>query len=245
MSYVLLAIFGIVAALVVAKASANRAGTSLVPVFQITGAIALYTLALLTLLLAPSRFGFGMMLASLATVLLVYWQRGRVQPMAGPMGQGGGAGQSAGSQVRTRWLEMTLDHATGAMHGTVREGAYAGVALDQLSLPDLETLYLELKDDMQSVQLLEAWLDRKDPEWRDAFGAAENSSQKSGWSGGASRGPTSRAEALAILGLDETASDDKIRSTHRELMKKLHPDQGGSTVLATQINAARALLLDE
>ncbi|MEL7543593.1 MAG: molecular chaperone DnaJ [Pseudomonadota bacterium] len=244
MSYVLLAIFGIVAALVLAKASANRAGTSLLPVFQICGAIVLYVLALLTLLLAPSRFGFAVLLASLATVLLTYWQRGRVQPMAGPAGQGRAAHGGAGSQVRTRWLEMTLDHATGAMHGSVREGAYAGASLDQLSLPDLETLYLELKDDMQSVQLLEAWLDRKDPEWRNTFGAGQTAGKASGWSG-ASRGPTSRAEALAILGLDETASDDDIRATHRDLMKKLHPDQGGSTVLATQINAARAFLLGE
>jgi DnaJ homolog subfamily C member 19 len=52
----------------------------------------------------------------------------------------------------------------------------------------------------------------------------------------------SRQEALAVLDLEEGASDSEINDRYRMLMRKVHPDQGGSPYLATQLNAARRTL---
>jgi DnaJ-class molecular chaperone len=51
-----------------------------------------------------------------------------------------------------------------------------------------------------------------------------------------------RAEALRVLGLREGASREAIRRAHRDLIKKVHPDHGGSDVLAQQVNEAKRVL---
>jgi uncharacterized membrane protein YjgN (DUF898 family) len=52
-------------------------------------------------------------------------------------------------------------------------------------------------------------------------------------------------EAFEILGLKPGASAEKINRAHRELMKKLHPDQGGTAFLTSQVDEARKTLLGE
>ncbi len=52
-----------------------------------------------------------------------------------------------------------------------------------------------------------------------------------------------RAQAFQVLGLDPTAPREQILATYRRLMKKVHPDQGGTTYLATQLNEAKDVLL--
>jgi preprotein translocase subunit Sec63 len=53
----------------------------------------------------------------------------------------------------------------------------------------------------------------------------------------------SRLEALQMLGLDDDAGRDDIRSAYMRLMIRYHPDHGGSHQTASQLNLARDVLL--
>ncbi len=55
-------------------------------------------------------------------------------------------------------------------------------------------------------------------------------------------GRMSRDEALQVLGLPSSASAEDVTREYRRLMKKLHPDLGGSSYLAAKINEARDVL---
>jgi hypothetical protein len=138
------------------------------------------------------------------------------------------------SGVETATLEMRLDLATGTMSGLVRRGEFEGRSLASMKKPELLGLLADCQaQDPESVPLLEAWLDRIHPDWREASEAALP----------ASGGPMTRAEALVVLGLRDGASEEEIRAAHRRLMQAAHPDRGGSDWLASRINEARDLLL--
>ncbi|WP_020682467.1 DnaJ domain-containing protein [Marinobacterium rhizophilum] len=143
------------------------------------------------------------------------------------------------SRVQSAILEMSLEHDTGAMHGTVLQGPLSGKTLGSLS----ETQFIELlqycrEHDQESTQLLEAYLDKRfGDSWRqDDPGAGKDSHTNQA-------GPLSEAEAYDILGLEPGASESDIINAHRRLIQKLHPDRGGSNYLAARINEAKDRLL--
>ncbi len=51
------------------------------------------------------------------------------------------------------------------------------------------------------------------------------------------------ADARALLGVSQDASLAEIRSAHRRLIAKVHPDMGGSAELANRVNVARDVLI--
>ena len=60
-----------------------------------------------------------------------------------------------------------------------------------------------------------------------------------------SRTGMSMEEARAILGVGPDADEAEIRKAHRAMMKKVHPDQGGTDALAAKVQQARDVLLDD
>ena len=147
--------------------------------------------------------------------------------------------RSAGqvSQVRSQFLNMTLDHDSGALTGQIVAGPNAGHSLDEFDLQQLAAMMTGF--DAESVALLESYLDRRFPAWRqNAQGDAAGGQRRT-----ATSGKMTDEEAYQILGLQPGAGRDEIGRAHRTLMKKLHPDQGGSTYLAARINEAKDVLL--
>jgi hypothetical protein len=151
----------------------------------------------------------------------------------------GHAGSS--SDVSTPYLRMSLDHDTGAMSGTVLAGSFAGMRLGEMTRADLLSLLRECRAaDEEGARLVEAYLDRIHPDWRDEFAA--------GQSGQAPRGGSDDItidEAYAVLGLAPGADAAAIKAAHHRLMMQLHPDHGGTDYLATKINRARDVLLKD
>jgi hypothetical protein len=142
------------------------------------------------------------------------------------------------SEVETDTIRMRLDHDTGTMSGTVRKGRFQGRRLDELTQAELAALWHECRaEDAPAASLLETYLDRLMPGWREA-GAGGGGAASSRASDAMTRG-----EAYDILGLGPGATEAEIREAHHRLMMKVHPDQGGSTYLAAKLNRAREVLL--
>lgn len=163
------------------------------------------------------------------------------------LGGGPGSGAAGPATVSTPWLDMILDRRSGALSGRVKQGAFAGRDLGDLSLDDLIALYEDLtRAHGESARLLETFLDREHgAAWRQRTAAGPGAGPGAGAAGAGAGGggAMTRAEALSILGLPEDADADEVRHAHRRLIRKLHPDQGGSSYLAAKINQAKDYLL--
>ena len=155
----------------------------------------------------------------------------------GPAGFGARAQKTPGqtSRVSSAAVEMELDHDTGRMQGRIVSGRHRGASLESLEVKTLVEFLAEIDDDSRA--LLMAYLDRRDAGWREhAQGdAAAGRAAPAG-------GKMTEQEAYQILGLQPGAGVSDISRAHRTLMKKLHPDQGGSTYLAARINEAKEIL---
>lgn len=181
-------------------------------------------------LLLSERFAFLWLPLTLA---FPYLRRARSM-FSGFRNAGAGA---ASSDVVTPYLRMSLDHETGTMAGTVLAGRFEGMRLSELATADLVALLRECRAaDAEGARLLEAYLDRLHPEWRDDISAGQSAPSRGS-------GDMSVAEAYEILGLQPGADEAAITAAYHRLMMQLHPDHGGTDYLATKINRARDILL--
>jgi len=157
--------------------------------------------------------------------------------IGGLFGSSGQRSPGQASRVRSQFFEMTLDHDSGALSGRIVAGPNAGRSLEEFDLAQLIGMISGL--DAESVPLLESYLDRRFPAWRENAQADAAGGQRRA----APSGKMTDEEAYQILGLKPGAGRDEIGRAHRALMKKLHPDQGGSTYLAARVNEAKEILL--
>ncbi len=238
MPYFILGIALLIGAILVARWYVNAPASTLVKAFKWSAIIIAIVIILFFLIAGPKLWALWAL-----PVLLPWFMRARSAArmaknwsrMTGNSA-GGSAGAGQASEVETQFLKMYLDHNSGEMNGEVTQGSFKGQTLRSLVLDNLLILLGEARQDEQSVQVLTAYLDRyHGDEWRERTGShgAANSGN----------GSMTAEQAYEILGLGPGASDAEIKEAHHRLMNKNHPDHGGSTFLAAQINQAKDFLL--
>jgi len=207
-------------------------------------------------LVVSGRIAWALGAASAALPLLLrLWQAHRAVRGYARMAGVGGRGHR--SRVETAGLRMTLDHDSGHLDGEVRTGRFAGRRLSDLDRGELLALLAAWRDEPGTRQVLEAYLDRCHPDWRNDPGAPSGPATSGDATSGGEHpdgersrpatppgsGAMSREEALAVLGLPPDAGEDEIKAAHHRLIAGLHPDRGGSNWLAANVNEARRVLL--
>jgi hypothetical protein len=196
-------------------------------------------LLLAALLLLRGRVGAAAALAGMAASFAGWRTFGPAWTSFRSATAGAGAKPGRITTLRSAMIETRLDHDSGVISGAVLGGVYAGRTLETLSRPELLALRDEMsRDDPDGVNLLEAYLDSRVAGWRQADEREGEPRRR-----GAAAGSMTRREALVVLGLPEGANAAEIIRAHRTLMKKFHPDHGGSTALAARVNQAKDVLM--
>ena len=143
---------------------------------------------------------------------------------------------SATSPYRTATIEFALSRRGLPVDGTILAGPLTGQRLSQTGPGDLAALHgLCRGADPDGAQVLQTYLDRRHPGWREH--ADRDPHARSGRP--LQPGAMTEEEAYQVLGLQRGASLEEIRTAHRALMKRAHPDQGGTAGQAARVNAAR------
>ena len=141
---------------------------------------------------------------------------------------------------RTASVEFEGKPGQAPSDGLVLVGPSTEMRLSGLPIAEIARLLaLCAQGDREGGELLEAYLDRRRPGWR--VDAERDGDARPG--APLQPGTMTEEEAYQVLGLERGAPLDRIRAAHRLLMKRLHPDQGGSAERAARVNAARDRLL--
>ena len=177
---------------------------------------------LLLFLIVTGRAAVLISLAPLALfAALAYRQTRRRWAAAGAPRPG------ASSGVTTRYFRMSLDHDTGAVSGEVLAGRFSGRGLADMSLDDLLELRRDCADDPQSISVLEAYLDRLHPDWRER-GSGQAGDRPPGSAmtveEGTTRGRKMRVDTTVVEApirhpTDSRLCEDAVRVLRRNLVR--------------------------
>ena len=153
----------------------------------------------------------------------------------------GGFGLGRKRTLRTQWLEVSIDFSSKKISGNVLKGQFKERYLDDMSQPELESFLQECKEDAKSAYLLQTYINQRFNQSSGSYSSGSYSSD----SQNPSATSMSNDEALEILGLEGSPSQEEIKLAHKKLMQKLHPDRGGNDFLASLLNRARDQLIDK
>ena len=147
---------------------------------------------------------------------------------------------SAFSVQRSASVELATDRRSGRRFARMIAGPNQGAMLDALGLRSCLTILASCRGlDPPGALLLEAYLDGRSPGWRTTGDAdGDPGPRRTRATGG-----MTEEQAYQLLGLGRGAPREAVVRAHRTLMKKWHPDQGGTAELAARANEAKEVLL--
>lgn len=147
-------------------------------------------------------------------------------------------------KFRTAFLDIQIDLRNGQVNGAITSGPFTGRTIDDLNdqeLQELESHYQ--KHDKASYFLIRVIRQRKGFDTGKHTGDYGDKKQQN--ENFQSVGNPSLHEAKQILGLGPNPTKKEIIAAHRSLIQKLHPDRGGNDYLASRVNLAKDVLMQQ
>jgi len=131
-------------------------------------------------------------------------------------------------KINTKYLQIEIILQSRQATINIMEGSFKGRSFSSLSQNEVSKLLEELKlNDPRGFNILNVIISQNKQ--------STSSTDKS---------QMTEEEALSILGLKKGSSDEDIKKSYYDLMKKFHPDKDGNNYLSNLITEAKNKLLN-
>ena len=132
-------------------------------------------------------------------------------------------------KINTKYLQIQIMIQSRQASINIVEGEFKGRSFSSLSQNEVTKLLEELKNnDPRGFNILNVII-----------------SQNKQTSSSSDKSQMTEEDALSVLGLKKGASDEDIKKSYYDLMKKFHPDKDGNNYLSNLITEAKNKLLNK